>query len=238
MRQSTTLQAPYKRPEMSERMKRLLISGNDGTYASDFAFEWAIALSAVNAGKSEGWLLKVLQERGPNYHAILEGKLEEDEFGRIVKKGKFGPQAANRYVSTLYKKAVAYREAHPPWRSKQDVSASLAEHRLWVLSLTVWKGRAGNRNLVVLLAVIEVAIGVGSTVVSFSSRQIAEDVGSAHRTVAKALRELVRDGWLKVEKEGRGTQAPIYRILLGDATRNDGSQSTFGPTKTSLLPWG
>jgi hypothetical protein len=108
MKKCTT---PYKPPEMSERMKALLISGNDGTYKSDFAYEWAVALSAVNAGKNETWLRKVLQDVGPHYHEV------------VAKRGK---SRADSYVSTLYAKAERYREARPPWRSKQDVSADLA----------------------------------------------------------------------------------------------------------------
>jgi hypothetical protein len=159
---------PYKPPEMSQRIKRLLIEGNDGTYKSDFAFEWAITLSAVNAGKPEEWVRKALRDRGPNYHAILVGKTEEDEFGRIIKRGKFGKEAADRYVSTLYAKAEQYRKEHPPWRSKQDVSIELAAYRDWLATLPIWRGRKGSRNLAVLRAAVRVGIMAGSTVVSFS----------------------------------------------------------------------
>jgi hypothetical protein len=69
---TSTITKPYAPPQMSDRLKRLLREGNDGTYKSDFAYEWAIALAAVNAGHSEAWLRKVLIDGGPNYHTIVK----------------------------------------------------------------------------------------------------------------------------------------------------------------------
>jgi hypothetical protein len=71
---------PYKPPQISDRLMRLLRRGNDGTYASDFDYEWSIALGAVNAGKGEEWLRKVLKDRGPH---LLRDTLDEDDGGTL-----------------------------------------------------------------------------------------------------------------------------------------------------------
>jgi hypothetical protein len=186
-----------KTPELSPRMRRLLRLGNDGTYASDFDYEWSIALAAVNAGRSEAWLRKVLKDRGPFYASIEER----------------GKEKAERYVSKLYAKAVAYREQNPPWRSPQDASVALAQHAAWVQTLPNWRGRKGNRNLEVLLAAINVGIEVGSNVVSFSTRQLAEKMKRSRKTVGLALKELAAERWLVSVQEKRSiTDAPSYRI--------------------------
>jgi DNA-binding transcriptional regulator YhcF (GntR family) len=193
---------PSKSPELSPRMKRLLRLGNDGTYVADFDYEWAIALSAVNAGKGEEWLRKVLQNKGPWYETIRTKPLP---FG--------GKQKAEKYVSKLYEKAVAYRKEHPPWRSKQDASVALAEYAAWVQTLPNWHGKKGNRNLEVFLAVLYVGIQVGSNVVSFSTRQLAEHTSKSQKTIDRALKELRAERWILLVQEKRSiTEAPTYKI--------------------------
>jgi hypothetical protein len=212
MKQCST---PYKPPEMSKRIKGLLISGNDGTYKSDFAFEWALALSAVNAGKTEAWVRKMLMDAGPHYHEI------------VAKRGK---SRADRYVSTLYAKAEHYRAEHPPWRSKQDVSAELAQRAQWLMVQPSWNDRTGSRNLAVLLAAYQVGIWVGSTVVSFSTRQLGEMVGKHHDTIIVALGDLIDQGWLKREKIGPAGLGSDYRLL--------DTKMHYQPTNTILSFWG
>jgi predicted transcriptional regulator len=191
-------------------MRRFLRFGNDGTYASDFDYEWAIALAAVNAGKSEAWLRKVLKDRGPFFASI------EDR----------GKEKAERYVSKLYAKALDYREQNPPWRSKQDASVALAQHAAWVQTLPNWRGRKGNRNLEVLLAAIDVGIEVGSNVVSFSTRQLAEQMKRSRKTVGLALRDLETGRWLLTMQEKRSiTDAPTYKIPVASSLQV-GSDST------------
>jgi hypothetical protein len=198
---------PSKSPELSPRMKRFLRLGNDGTYASDFDFEWSIALAAVNAGKGEEWLRKVLIDKGPYYDYIKS---------RPYPHG--GKQKADKYVSKLYAKAVAYREQNPPWRSKQDASVALAEHAAWVQTLPNWRGRVGNRNLEVLLAAIDVGIEVGSNVVSFSTRQLAEKMKRSRKTVGLALKELEAGRWLlKLQEKRSITDAPTFKIPVSSS---------------------
>jgi hypothetical protein len=195
----------YKPPEMSPRLKRLIKDGNDGTYKSNFAYEWAIALAAANAGHSEAYLRKLLIDVGPLYHEIE------------VKRGK---GRADRYASRLYERAIRYCEEHPPWRSRSDVAAYLAKCAEWLQALPIWKGRTGNRNLVVLLAIVELAAQVGSTVLSFSTRQLADRIKPSRKTVEKAIHDLKADGWLKLEEPGRGVLAPRYRLLIAENERS------------------
>jgi biotin operon repressor len=195
----------YKPPEMSPRLKRLIKDGNDGTYKSDFGYEWAIALAAVNAGHSEAYLRKLLIDVGPLYHEI---------------ETKRGKGRADRYVTRLYEKAVRYREERPPWRSRADVAAYLAAAAEWLQALPIWKGRTGNRNLTVLLAIVELAAQVGSTVLSFSTRQLADKIKPSRKSVEKAIHDLKADGWLKLEEPTRGVLAPRYRLLLAENERS------------------
>ena len=210
---------PYKPPEMSKRMKGLLMGGNDGTYKDDFNYEWAIALAAVNAGHSQAWLLKVLQDVGPHYHYVVETR---------------GKGRADRYAEKLYAKAERFREQNPPWRSRSDVAADLALSKQWLQTLPNWKGRTGGRDLAVLLAVVDIGIEAGSTVVSFSTRQIRERVAKRmkRQTVGKALTSLTAEGWLKLETPAKGADAPTYRILFRPPMH------LYGTTKTSLLSRG
>jgi biotin operon repressor len=201
------LQSPprYKSPQISPRLKRLIRDGNDGTYKTDFAYEWAIALAAVNAGHSEAYLRKLLIDVGPLYHEI---------------EAKRGKGRADRYVEKLYAKAVRYREEHPPWRSRSDVAAYLAKCAEWLQALPIWKGRTGNRNLTVLLAIVELAAQVGSTVLSFSTRQLADKIKPSRKSVEKAIHDLKAAGWLKLEEPARGVLAPRYRLLLAENERS------------------
>jgi predicted transcriptional regulator len=101
---------------------------------------------------------------------------------------------------------------------------------LWHVWAQPWKGKTGNRNFVVLLAVIHLGIKANSTTVSFSSRQLAEKVKPTAKTVALALRELREEGWLKLEARGKSiTDAPTYRIVL------ELSDSDYTSTTHSLL---
>jgi DNA-binding transcriptional ArsR family regulator len=218
MMPTSTITKPYAPPQMSDRLKRLLREGNDGTYKSDFAYEWAITLAAVNAGHSEAWLRKVLIDRGPNYHAIAK---------------QHGKGKADRYVSTLYEKAEQYRKEHPPWRSKQDVSAELSAYRDWLATLPIWRGQKNSRNLAVLRAVVQIGVEVGSTVVSFSVRQLAERAGKSKNTILKALPTLTKDGWLLLVQPASFPKAATYRIVLGSAWNVQPWD-----TNTYILSWG
>lgn len=213
---------PAKAPELSPRMRRFLRFGNDGTYTSNFDYEWALALAAVNAGKNEAWLRKVLIDKGPHYEYIR------------TKPYPWGGQGkADKYVSMLYAKAVAYREQNPPWRSKQDASVALKEHASWVQTLPNWRGRVGNRNLEVLLAAINVGIEVGSNVVSFSTRQLAEQMKRKRQTVGKALHDLERDRWLlKLQEKRSITEAPTYKIPIASSGFGSyGTTNIFSPLR-------
>jgi biotin operon repressor len=195
----------YRPPEMSPRLKRLIRNGNDGTYKTEFGYEWAIALAVANAGQSEAYLRKILIDCGPLYHEI---------------EARHGKGRADRYVTRLYDKAERYKAEHPPWRSRADVAAYLAKCAEWLQALPIWKGRTGNRNLVVLLAIVELAAQVGSTVLSFSTRQLAEKIKPSRKSVEKAIHDLKADGWLKLEEPGQGVKAHRYRLLLAENERS------------------
>jgi DNA-binding transcriptional regulator YhcF (GntR family) len=140
---------------------------------------------------------------------------------------------ADNYVSTLYAKAEQYRKEHPPWRSKQDVSAELSAYRDWLATLPIWRGQKNSRNLAVLRAAVQVGVEVGSTIVSFSVRQLAEKAGKSKNTILKALPTLTKDGWLLLVQPASFPKAATYRIMLGSAWNVQPWD-----TNTYILSWG
>jgi hypothetical protein len=195
--------------------RHLGFQGAPGT-PEEFGWDWQQALAAVNAGKPEAWLRAVLARHGTRY-------------GRVL--ARDGQGVADGYVWELYRRAEQYAQANPPIRTRNDATGELAAFRDKVEILPRWHGRTGTIDLKVLLALADIGVRAGSTIISASDRQLAELVGQTRKAVGHALGRLASDGWLKQTAKGQGTRASTYRLLLKRAD-SDG-QSPNDPTRTS-----
>jgi DNA-binding MarR family transcriptional regulator len=112
-------------------------------------------------------------------------------------------------------------------------STDLPAYRSAVQALPVWTGRTGNRDLDVLLAMLDIGASIKSSVVSCSTRQLSEATGKKRETVSKALDDLLQNGWITrlEDPEKRITDAPSYSLL---SSRMDLSLHSYGTT--SLRP--
>lgn len=202
--------------QTSRRLREARHAGYQGLPGTpeEFGWDWQQALGAANAGKPESWLRAVLARHGTRY-------------GRVL--ARDGQAKADGYVSSLYRRAQQYVAEHPPIRTKNDASIELATFRGKVEALPCWHARTGTINLKVLLALADIGIGAGSTIMSASDRQLAELVGQTRKAVGHALERLAADGWLKQTAKGRGTKASTYRLLLQRADEQSGND----PTRTS-----
>lgn len=202
--------------QTSRRMREARHQGFQGAPGSpeEFGWDWAQALAAVNAGKPETWLTAVLARHGTRYQRVL---------------GRDGRAKADGYVASLYRRAEQYVAANPPIRTKNDATGELAVFRSKVETLPRWHGRTGTIDLKVLLALVDIGIRAGSTIISASDRQLAELVGQTRKAVGHALERLAADGWMKQLAKGRGTRASSYGLRLERAD----SEGRNDPTRTS-----
>ena len=215
---------PAERRLLPAHTFRLLRKGDVGcTFDGDRS---RVVMSLVTSMVAAGW----------SEEAICKTLLDSQNAGgakvREIASQK-GLRAAQVYVAGRYDKAVEWIAKNPTWTTRQEVVAALVDHRS-VVEANHWTGSEGQKQLVVLRAVLEIAIALGSTTVHPSHRRLAEVTGLDRKTLSNLLSALSIEGWLLTTDPSRGrTQAYTVHLKKKGSTSTPPSISPLGGCERS-----
>ncbi len=149
--------------------------------------------------------------------------------GQSLRRVEDGGRSPWLFWIKTWEKARVWVQANPALQDRHDAVAALCALRDRVQQQR-WVGAAGTTQRLVLTALLDIAITVGSVTVSASHRQLVEATGRATRkAISSALEVLRQQGWLDLVQTGTGTHASTYRLTAPGATKT--------PPATSLS-WG
>ena len=206
------------RVSLSGRMFALLRYGDrDGRYRSRSEVVQALAQAAVNAGFPESWLLRVL----------LDPKnLGGQKVAEIAARN--GENAARRYVTLSYRKALQRAAHSPAFRNGSDALTAISEIAQ-AADARHFPGRGGATALAVLHAHIAIARRVRGVRYGASVRELAEIAGlSSIATVSAANRRLEQAGFLVHLDKSWGGGSTRYLLKLPRSVTNPNNHTSGG----------
>ncbi|OBH58996.1 hypothetical protein A5687_21285 [Mycobacterium mantenii] len=162
-------------------------------YAGRSQMALAIASGVRRTGYDFATFRAVMANRenlgGAKYHALEDGEGNEDP---------------EKFLTRTWEKAADQLTPH-------EILAEISNVRTAIQAVE-WRGRTGNTDRAVMLALCELGTASGTTALTFGSRRIAVVAQVEDRTVRKALGRLVTEGWLRCEKASGIGDADTYRF--------------------------
>ncbi len=180
--------------ELPEWLLKLIGEGDtQGKYATRSAMALAIASGLRGAGYDFHTYRTVMDNRdnagGAKYHALEDGE---------------GREKPDAFLARTWEKAANRL-------SPAEIVAELESARAAVMAGD-WKGRTGNSDRAVMLALCQLGIDSGTTQFAFGSRGIALAAQVEDKTARKALGRLVAAGWLEKYTADQTGHADSYRL--------------------------
>ncbi len=204
--------ARRSRRPLNPHMQRVLETGLSHHYSNSDRLQ-ALCTAMVQADWTPGEAFQELRD-----HPVGES------LRRVERQGR-DPYA---YFLTSWRTAAAYVRDRPALAGPQEATVELAALRERV-QRHPWPGAQGATQRMVLTALIDIALRVGSVEVNASDRQLVEATSrSRPKAIRGARQALEGDGWLRRTRVGTDSKGSTYRL-------NVHAGVTTAPPNTSLI---
>lgn len=153
--------------------------------------------------------------------------------GKTLRRVEGEGRDPHEYFLNSWRTAAEFVRERPALPGPQEVVVELIIMRERV-QRQQWHGTQGATQRMVLTALIDLALKVGTVEVNASERQLVELTGrSTTKSIRAALKALRQDGWLRRTRVGTGRKGSSYRLHV-----ERGVTETPPDTSLATPAWG